>query len=40
MQNHENFIAAGGEHLEYIPALNDSDGHVEALRSVVLDRLG
>jgi protoporphyrin/coproporphyrin ferrochelatase len=40
MQNHENFIAAGGERLEYIPALNDSDGHVEALRSVVLDRLG
>ena len=40
MQNHENFIAAGGDSLEYIPALNDSDGHVEALRSVVLDRLG
>jgi ferrochelatase len=37
MQNHENFIAAGGERLEYIPALNDSDGHVEALRSVILE---
>lgn len=35
MQNHENFIAAGGERLEYIPALNDSDGHVEALRQVI-----
>lgn len=40
MQNHENFIAAGGDRLEYIPALNDSDGHVEALRQVVLDCLG
>lgn len=37
MQNHENFIAAGGERLEYIPALNDSDGHVEALRLVILE---
>jgi len=35
MQNHENFIAAGGERLEYIPALNDSDGHVEALSKVL-----
>jgi ferrochelatase len=35
MQNHEMFIAAGGDRLQYIPALNDSDGHVEALRQVI-----
>ena len=31
MQNQEIFVAAGGETLEYIPALNDSDGHVEVV---------
>ena len=30
----ELFIAAGGEKLEYIPALNDSDAHVNVLASV------
>jgi protoporphyrin/coproporphyrin ferrochelatase len=35
MQNHEMFLAAGGHSLEYIPALNDSDAHVEALRQVI-----
>ncbi len=35
MQNHENFIAAGGHSLEYIPALNDSEDHVDALRQVI-----
>lgn len=28
------FIASGGEKLEYIPALNDSDAHVNVLASV------
>ena len=39
MQNRERFEEAGGERLEYIPALNDSVAHAEALRKVILDRL-
>jgi ferrochelatase len=35
MQNRELFEEAGGKHLTYIPALNDSDAHVEALASLV-----
>ena len=35
MQNRDGFIAAGGEKLEYIPALNDSPAHVEFLASLV-----
>lgn len=35
MQNRELFEEAGGKKLEYIPALNDSDAHVEALVSLV-----
>jgi ferrochelatase len=31
------FIAAGGEKFEYIPALNDSDAHVNVLASVCED---
>jgi ferrochelatase len=31
IQNQEFFVEAGGEKLEYIPALNDSDPHVNAL---------
>jgi len=31
IQNNEFFVEAGGEKLEYIPALNDSDAHVKAL---------
>ncbi|MSQ97863.1 MAG: ferrochelatase [Xanthomonadales bacterium] len=40
MQNHEMFIAAGGHSLDYIPALNDSHGHVEALREVLTQSPG
>ena len=35
IQNREAFEAAGGEQLEYIPALNDSEAHVEVLASIV-----
>jgi len=35
MQNRELFEAAGGEKLEYIPALNDSDAHVQALLEII-----
>ncbi len=36
MQNRDFFIAAGGESLRYIPALNDSAGQVEGLAALVL----
>ncbi|TAL97428.1 MAG: ferrochelatase [Rhodanobacter sp.] len=36
MQNRDFFIAAGGESLRYIPALNDSRGQLEALAALVL----
>jgi protoheme ferro-lyase len=39
IRNREMFEEAGGKSLEYIPALNDSAAHVEALRSVVLEML-
>jgi ferrochelatase len=35
LQNDELFKEAGGRKLQYIPALNDSDAHVEALASLV-----
>jgi ferrochelatase len=35
MQNRELFIEAGGEKLEYIPALNDSQAHVALLADLV-----
>lgn len=31
----EQFIAAGGQRFDYIPALNDSDAHVRALRALI-----
>lgn len=39
IRNREMFEAAGGKSLEYIPALNDTDVHVAALRAVILDGL-
>ncbi|MEP7184817.1 MAG: ferrochelatase [Rhodanobacter sp.] len=36
MQNRDFFIGAGGETLRYIPALNDSEGQVSSLASLVL----
>ena len=35
IQNGEGFIAAGGEKLEYIPALNDSEQHADLLLELV-----
>lgn len=35
MQNCELFLEAGGEKLEYIPSLNDSEAHVGALLEVI-----
>lgn len=35
MENRELFEEAGGESLEYIPALNDSEGHVSALLEII-----
>jgi ferrochelatase len=35
MQNAELFVEAGGERLQYIPALNDTDAHVEVIASLV-----
>jgi len=38
-QNRERFEAAGGEKLEYIPALNDSDAHAHLYRQLVEEAL-
>jgi ferrochelatase len=35
MQNDELFRDSGGEKLEYIPALNDSEAHVRVLQQMV-----
>ena len=40
MQNRELFEEAGGEKLEYIPALNDSDAHARLFQRLVGDALG
>ncbi len=40
MMNREAFEEAGGERLEYIPALNDSPAHVDVLGRLVEARLG
>jgi ferrochelatase len=36
MQNKELFVEAGGDSLEYIPALNDSHAHAKVLRQMVV----
>ena len=35
MQNRDLFVETGGESLEYIPALNDSAGHVDVMKQLV-----
>jgi ferrochelatase len=35
IRGREQFLGAGGERLDYIPALNDSDSHVQLLRSLI-----
>ena len=36
MQNHEIFLENGGESFNYIPALNDTSAHIQALKDIVL----
>jgi len=38
-ENKDYFLAAGGEKYSYIPALNDSDEHIDCLAKVILDSL-
>ena len=38
MQNKEFFLNAGGECLEYIPALNDRQSHIDVLQSLLRDQ--
>ena len=38
-QNREIFMHAGGEKFEYIPALNDEEGHIDLLEQLVRDHL-
>ena len=37
MQNREFFEQAGGDKLEYIPALNDSDAHARVMKALVME---
>ncbi len=39
VENRNAFLAAGGERYRYIPALNDSDAHIDALADLVVARL-
>ncbi len=38
-ENREYFIEAGGEHYNYIPALNDSKNHIEVLTQLIQENL-
>ena len=40
IQNREFFEQAGGDRLEYIPALNDSEEHVRVLQDLLLNKNG
>jgi ferrochelatase len=39
MQNRNLFLAAGGTQFRYIPALNDSDAHIQALAQITIEHL-
>ncbi len=39
MENRDYFLAAGGQKYRYIPALNDTDTHIEALSQIIIERL-
>jgi ferrochelatase len=39
MQNRDLFLAAGGTQFRYIPALNDSDAHIQALAQIIMEHL-
>jgi ferrochelatase len=38
-ENRDYFLAAGGEHFDYIPCLNSEPGHISALASIVEGQL-
>lgn len=38
-ENHDRFLASGGERMDYIAALNDSEAHVELLARLVRERM-
>lgn len=40
VENRDYFLHAGGERFQYIPCLNSSAEHIDALRQVALDALG
>ncbi len=40
MENRENFIRAGGEVFQYIPALNDNPAHITMMKELVLRHTG
>ncbi len=37
VENRDYFLSAGGEKYRYIPALNDHDAHIDALKQIVLE---
>lgn len=39
VENRQIFLAAGGEHYHYIPALNDRDDHIRALAGIIQQHL-
>jgi ferrochelatase len=39
VEGRESFLHAGGERFTYVPALNDSDGHIELIEQLVLREL-
>lgn len=39
VENREIFLSSGGKQLSYIPCLNDSDTHINALHQIVADKL-
>jgi ferrochelatase len=39
MQNRDLFLSAGGTQFRYIPALNDSDAHIQALAQITMEHL-
>ena len=40
VENRDYFLEAGGERFEYIPCLNATDGHIDALQAIAGDHLG
>lgn len=40
VENREYFLQAGGERFDYIPALNDSSRHIDALETLIRSQIG